>query len=75
MDDLNADIHHEDGTYWAEVAKLPGCFASGESIPELIEALTEAVSLYLTPAQQEPVSTRVATVGLRVAKLDVPQPA
>jgi predicted RNase H-like HicB family nuclease len=37
-----------DGTFWAEVRELPGCFASGASIAELIEALREAVALYLT---------------------------
>lgn len=41
-------VHHEDsGTLWAEVLDLPGCFASGESLDELREALEEAISLYL----------------------------
>src|SRR5450755_1441050 len=26
---LHVDVHHEDGSYWAEVRELPGCFASG----------------------------------------------
>lgn len=65
--DVNAQIHHEDGMYWAEVEQLPGCFASAESVPELIEALEEAVSMYLAPAPQAPVvATYVATVGLHV---------
>lgn len=45
---LTARIHHEDGSYWAEIAELPGCFASGETLDELREALEESVSLYLT---------------------------
>lgn len=41
-------VHHEDdGSTWAEVLDLPGCFASGDSMAELWEALGEAVSLYL----------------------------
>ncbi len=41
-------IHTEQGGYWAEVQELPGCFASGETIEELQEALAEAMSLYLS---------------------------
>lgn len=62
--DLNARIQLEDGMYWAEVEELPGCFASAASIPVLIEALEEAVSMYLAPAQAPPVATAVARVGL-----------
>ncbi len=65
--ELNANIRHEDGMYWAEVEELPGCFASGATTSELLEALEEAVSMYLAPAPQSPpVATHVATVGLRV---------
>lgn len=42
-----ARIHHEEGTYWAEVAELPGVFASGDTVDELLEGLKEAVALYL----------------------------
>lgn len=45
---LTARIHHEEGSYWAEVVELPGCFASGDTLDELREALQESVSLYLT---------------------------
>jgi predicted RNase H-like HicB family nuclease len=41
-------VHQEeDGGLWAEVLDLPGCFASGQSLDELREALEEAISLYL----------------------------
>lgn len=41
-------VHEEDdGSLWAEVADLPGCFASGHTLDELREALDEAISLYL----------------------------
>jgi predicted RNase H-like HicB family nuclease len=40
--------HEDDGSYWAEVIELPGCFASGFSMDELIDALSEAISLYLS---------------------------
>lgn len=40
-------VHHEDGTYWAEVDELPGCFASGRDLDELKEALAEAIGMCL----------------------------
>jgi predicted RNase H-like HicB family nuclease len=40
-------IHHEDGSLWAEVPDVPGCFASGDTQDELLESLTEALSLCL----------------------------
>lgn len=43
------DVHHEDdGSYWAEVVELPGCFASGFSLDELYEGVAEAIGLYLS---------------------------
>ena len=30
--ELTANIHREDGSYWADVPELPGCFASGDSL-------------------------------------------
>jgi predicted RNase H-like HicB family nuclease len=38
----------DDGWLIAEVKDLPGCFASGEDLDELKEALEEAVGLYLS---------------------------
>lgn len=32
--ELNANIRHEDGMYWAEVEELPGCFASGAVVDQ-----------------------------------------
>jgi predicted RNase H-like HicB family nuclease len=53
--ELSAKIQRDDdGTYWAEVQELPGCFASGASVPELLEALREAVSLYLAEPDSDP---------------------
>lgn len=45
--ELTANIHREDGAYWAEVSELPGCFASGETFDELFDSLREGVRLYL----------------------------
>lgn len=41
-------VHRDDdGSFWAHVLDLPGCFASGDSLDELWEALQEAIPLYL----------------------------
>lgn len=46
-------VHHEDGSFWAEVEQLPGCFASGDTAEELQANLVEAMSLYLsTPSSR-----------------------
>ena len=45
---LNVAIHEEDdGSYWAEVEELAGCFASGFSMEELKDATIEAIQLWL----------------------------
>ena len=42
-------VHHEPGEdLRAEVLELPGCFAAGADMGELRQALTEAISLYLS---------------------------
>jgi predicted RNase H-like HicB family nuclease len=47
-------IHAEPGhDLWAEVAELPGCFASGADMKELREALAEAISRYLSEPGRE----------------------
>ena len=49
---LTVTVHEEDGSLWAQVRELPGCFASGDSMEELQEALSEAISLYLSSASR-----------------------
>jgi len=43
--ELTATVRIEQGTYWADVKELPGCFASGQTLDELFESLQEAVAL------------------------------
>jgi predicted RNase H-like HicB family nuclease len=73
--ELVVSVHREGGSYWAEVRELPGCFATGDTLDELREALEEAISLYLTEdaeaggrseAAVEPVSRRVEVGEMRV---------
>jgi predicted RNase H-like HicB family nuclease len=55
--DYTVTVHQENGSYWAEVDELPGCFAAGDSLEELWESLREAVELYVsTPESKVSVS-------------------
>jgi len=48
IQEYTVNVHQEgEGALWAEVVELPGCFASGDTLDELREALEEAISLYL----------------------------
>jgi predicted RNase H-like HicB family nuclease len=51
--ELTIQTHAEGEGYWSEVVELPGCFASARTMTELLEAVGEAVGLYLwdAPAQ------------------------
>jgi predicted RNase H-like HicB family nuclease len=44
----------EEGGYWAEVPALPGCASQGETMPELLENVREAIEAWVavdvTPA-------------------------
>jgi predicted RNase H-like HicB family nuclease len=76
--EITALVHNEDGMYWAEVPDYPGLFASGETVDELIEALTEAWGMYIherkadekTAESCEPaktgVSSETSSLGLLV---------
>jgi predicted RNase H-like HicB family nuclease len=54
--ELKVRIHAEEGSYWAEVTELPGCFASGATLDELVESLTEAIFIYLDDGRSGTVS-------------------
>jgi predicted RNase H-like HicB family nuclease len=75
--ELKVRVHAEEDTYWAEVDELPGCFASGGTLDELVEALTEAISMYLS---EDPSSTvriegeRQQPISMRIDELRVEVP-
>ncbi|HEU5106655.1 MAG TPA: type II toxin-antitoxin system HicB family antitoxin [Solirubrobacterales bacterium] len=52
--EISANIRLEEGSYWAEVPALPGCFAAGNTLDELFESLREGVELYLSDEEQRP---------------------
>ena len=70
---LRVEVHHEDSSYWAEVQQLPGCFASGHTVPELIESVEEAVALYLAAPDDEMLPVAINLTGLDLS-LESDQP-
>ena len=71
--EFHATVHEEaDGSYWAEVEELPGCFASGKDLNELREALIEAISMCLTDKEREEMRAQAqAKRPLRVGGITV----
>ena len=49
--EITANIRLEEGSYWADVPALPGCFASGHDLNELFDSLREGIELYLSDEQ------------------------
>ena len=43
-------IHEEDGTYWAEVPAMPGCFTVADSLEALPANIIEAMQCWLLTA-------------------------
>lgn len=70
-------VHDEDdGSLWAEVLDLPGCFASGHSLDELRDALQEAISLYVADHPQAGKISEMGRQGqMRVGEMRVKVPA
>lgn len=64
---VHVDVHHEDGAYWAEVRELLGCFASGDTVEELVESVEQAVALYVAP----PDANEASPVVIELAGFDL----
>ena len=62
--ELTARIHIENGSYWADIPELPGCFASGDTLDELFKSLQDGIALYLTDDGEQNAPLHVATATL-----------
>ena len=62
--ELTARIHIEEGSYWADVPQLPGCFASGDTLDELFGSLQGGIALYLASEGEKNEPLHVATATL-----------
>lgn len=54
-------VHRDEETdsFWASVVELPGCFASGKTEDELLEALAEAIGMYMEDLEPTTVRNEV----------------
>jgi predicted RNase H-like HicB family nuclease len=51
---LHVEVHFGEGMFWAQVGEWGGCLPQGDSLDELVEALCEAIGLYVTSDDEEP---------------------
>ena len=70
--ELTANIHLEDGSYWAEVSELPGCFASGDTFDELFDSLFEGIELYLEDGEGDAALSKPLQIKAAVLSDAVP---
>ena len=54
----------EDGYLLSEVVGLPGCHTQAKTIPQLLERIKEAISLYLK-CQKQPVTVPEKFIGIQ----------
>ncbi|HEU5063115.1 MAG TPA: type II toxin-antitoxin system HicB family antitoxin [Solirubrobacterales bacterium] len=67
--EITANIRLEEGSYWADVPALPGCFASGHDLNELFDSLQEGIELYLRDEQKVDLSPPERPLTLTTAVL------
>ena len=65
-------VHEEADSLWAEVPALPGCFASGQTLDELREAVEEAIAL--CRSEDAGRNEEVRTGRMRVGEIRVSVP-
>lgn len=70
--DITVVVRQDEGSFWAEVSELPGCFASGRTLDELTEAVAEAAGLYLWDLPAE-LQGSLDGVGTHPAKVTPPR--
>jgi predicted RNase H-like HicB family nuclease len=75
--EIIAEVHEiEDGGYWAEVPRFPGCVAQAETIEALKENIVQAIEDWLTgsPVKTEDEARRLAEIQGSHAPGDGPFP-
>ena len=65
--ELHATVRSEEGSLRAAVEGLPGCFASGRTGPELVEALQEAIAMSIEDDGVRPDGIRLGLSALPIA--------
>jgi predicted RNase H-like HicB family nuclease len=60
----------EDGGFWAECPSLPGCVSQGDTPEDAIEAIKEAIALYIASLEARGLPLPDESVG-RIMVVDV----
>ena len=63
----------EEGGYWAEVPDLPGCFAQGETVDEVLGDARAAIASHLEALRED--GQAAPALGVMVATVRLPEPA
>ncbi|HLZ69863.1 MAG TPA: type II toxin-antitoxin system HicB family antitoxin [Dehalococcoidia bacterium] len=63
----------EEGGYWAEVPALPGCFAQGESLEDLLGDARGAIASHIEALRED--GQPVPPGGVIVASVNLPETA
>jgi predicted RNase H-like HicB family nuclease len=64
--DIHRDVDREPPGYWAQVPELEGCFATGQTLDELLQALHEAITMCLADDENERILTRLIALRLEI---------
>lgn len=71
-------VHRDDdGSFWAEVEELPGCFASGHSLDELENDVKDAIEQHVAALREigEPVPEGIESIEPDVMRWQIQVPA
>ncbi len=65
----------EEGGYWAEVPELPGCFAQGESLDDVISESRSAIAAHLSALHEDGQTPPDEEIVIATVRLSEPSPA
>jgi predicted RNase H-like HicB family nuclease len=74
---LHIEVHREDGRFWTQVTEWPGCFATGETLQELMEAGQDNLALCVTLDGHDltDIKVRIDGIDLRIGSEQPLNPA
>ncbi|MEO7310456.1 MAG: type II toxin-antitoxin system HicB family antitoxin [Chitinophagaceae bacterium] len=59
----------EDGTVWAQIPDLPGCFSSGFTLIEAKQNVRDAIELHLEGLHEEGFATPIPSVSFELVEV------
>lgn len=62
----------EEGGYWAEVPALPGCYAQGETLDDILQEAKGAIASHLEALREDGQSVPQEPVMLATVRMEEP---